>query len=397
MSSIPNRLLASIPKRLRLQPQWVEHGPDGTAFIVTETGCWLSLHDGESTLHIEVRAALGVRDAETAVAFCDDRNQFALVGRWLYDPEFGAVALVADLHLSSVPAADLEAVATELVAELINAVSTVQGKGAVQRDLRGRKAVPALRGKVRNTRNRTDEHLPCVTYPRGATADVAECTLILTQDTLLEPLLGWDVEHQDGQTVADHEDGSRLLLQVAQHPYAGWGVVVSLRPSWIARPAVLNELNVRSQLGLGRWATVHDWVEHRVFLPNALLEAAGSDAWAPAMLVLDVVASIVAQRSDIPVEGRGLHRPVWPGDDLGAERARRDPWNDACDEDDPEWYAIYLDMFGRMGTLTEASYRNWLALLTDEDLADPGTAGFIGFMEARMRDRQAQQNHVHDS
>ena len=175
------------------------------------------------------------------------------------------------------------------------------------------------------------------------------------------------------------------------HPYAGWGLVVSLRPSWVADAAGLNELNVRAQVGLGRWTTVHDWVEHQVFLPSALLEAAGADVWAPAMLVLDVVASLAAQRSPIPCEGRGLHRPVWPGDDLGAERARRDPWNDAREEDDPEWYAIYLDMFGRMGTLTEASYRRWLALLTKVALADPGTAGFIGFMEARMDDHRARQ------
>jgi len=391
MSFTPHRLLSSIPKRLRLQPRWFEHDPDGTQFVVTETGCWLSLVDHHSTLHVEVRTALGVHDADTAVAFCDDRNQFALVGRWLYDSNAGVVALVADLPLRSVPEADLETVATEVVAEMINAVSTVQDKGAVQRDLNGRKAVSALRGKVRNTRNRTDEHLPCVTYPRGATADVAESTLILTQDALLEPLLDWAVEHQQVQTVADHEDGSRLLLQVAQHPYAGWGLVVSLRPLWTADPGKLNELNARSQVGLGRWTTVHDWVEHRTFLPNALLEAAGSGVWAPAQLVLDVIASQTAQRTDIPHEGKGLQRPIWPGDGLGAGHARRDPWNDAREENDPEWYAIYLDTFGRMGTLTEPSYRSWVALLHDEDRRDQRTAGFITFMEARLDDHRLRQ------
>ena len=68
-------------------------------------------------------------------------------------------------------------------------------------------------------------------------------------------------------------------------------------------------------------------------------------------------------------------------------RRRRDLWNDGRDDDDPEWYAIFLDVFGRMCTLTEPSYRRWHARLTEDDLADAGTAGFIGFMEARIHDR----------
>lgn len=252
MSAPAHQLLADIPRRLKLQPQWVEHSPDGTSFVVTETGCWLSVPD-DTSLHVEVRAATDVRDAQRAVAFCDDRNQFALVGRWVYDSDAGVVALVGDLPLTAPPAYDLGAVATEVVAEMVNAVSQVQYVSAPQRDLGGRKAVPALRGNIRGTRNRTDEHLPRHTYPRGADPERAQTALILTQDVLLLPLIDWVVDHQDGETVADHEDGSRLLLRVARHPHAGWGLVVSLLPSWTADVAALNELNARlSPAGLGR-------------------------------------------------------------------------------------------------------------------------------------------------
>lgn len=129
-------------------------------------------------------------------------------------------------------------------------------------------------------------------------------------------------------------------------------------------------------------------MEHRAFLTNALLEAAGTDVWAPAELVVEVVESLTAQRSRLPGDGRGLQRPLWPGDDLAATHARRDPWNDARDDDDPEWYAIYLDLFGRMGRLTEPSYQAWCDLLTEQDKTEAGTAGFIDFMEARIFDRE---------
>jgi hypothetical protein len=373
-------MLIGITSRLKLEPNWVRHGSDGTSLVVTETGCWLSMLD-ERTLHIEARAATALTDPALAVEFCDDRNQFALVGRWLYDHANGVAALVLDLCLDPTAGYDVEAVASEAVAEIINAVATVQYVCAPQRDLTGRKAVPALHGKVRGSRHPVDEHLPRHTYRLGSDPDAAHRALTLTQDVVLEPLLEWDVDHQTEQSVADHKDGSRLLLRAAQHPHAGWGLVVSLRPTWTTTPAGLNDLNSRAGLGWGRWVTVPDGVEHRAFLPNALLQAAGTDAWAPAQLVVDVIESALAQRTSIPAEGSAVQRPVWPGDDLGAEQARRDPWHDPSD-DDPEsdWSAVYLDRFGRMATITESSFDAWLDLLTQQDKADPSTAGFIDFM-----------------
>jgi len=379
-------LLATITRRLKLQPQWVHHTPEGTAFIVTETGCWVSLGD-KGDLHVEIRVATEVLDAATAEAFCDARNHMALLGRWLYASDSGVIALVADLPIRTAPAFDIAAVATELVAELICAAGTVQFKSAPQRDLDGYKAVPTIRGKIRSTRNRTDEHLPRHTYPRGSDPAVAEEALILAQDILLIPLLEWSVEHESGSTVATHADGTQLLLQVAQHPHAGWGLVASLRPSWTADRAALNELNAAAGTGLTHWTANGDTVENRVFIPNAVIEASKTDAWSSAQLVVGIVEKLITQNVRTPAGGSGLQRPTWPGDDLTSASRRREPWNDGRVDDDPDWYGIYLDMFGRMATLTEPSYRAWFDRLTLEDLEDSTTARFIAFMEARMHDR----------
>jgi hypothetical protein len=381
-------LLAKIPRRLKLQAQWVEHTPDGTAFIVTETGCWLSV--GDSVLHVEIRVAVDVWDGARAAEFCDQRNHYALLGRWVYDAASSVVALVADIPLPDQPTFDLPAVATEIVAELINAAATVQFMSAPQRDLDGYKAVPALRGKIRSTRNRTDEHLPNYTYPRGSDPAVAEETLILTQDILLIPLLGWDVEHEAGRTLAEHRDGSVLLIQVAQHPHAGWGLVVSLQPPWTAHVDAMNALNASAgSAGLTYWTANGSAVENRLFLPNAALESCRGDTWGAAEFVVSIVETVSNQRGSTPQGGPALLRPTWPGDDVTtAYRRRRDLWNDGREDDAPEWYAIFLDVFGRMCTLTEPSYRRWHARLKADDLADAGTAGFINFMQERMLDRE---------
>jgi len=73
-----------------------------------------------------------------------------------------------DLPLDEQATFDVPALATEIVAELVNAAGTVQFMSAPQRDLDGYKAVPALHGEICPIRNPTDEHLPIHTYPRGA-------------------------------------------------------------------------------------------------------------------------------------------------------------------------------------------------------------------------------------
>jgi hypothetical protein len=381
-------LLAEVVRRLHVHEQWLQHTAEGTAFVVTETGCWLSIAD-EKTLHIEIRVAVDVRDAERAAVFCDDRNHLALLGRWLHDPTSGIVALVADLPIGDGASFDVPALATELVAELLNAAGTVQFMSAPQRDLDGYKAVPALHGEICLIRNPTDAHLPNHTYLRGAEPDVAEETLILAQDIMLIPLLGWAVEHEMRRTIAEHPDGSLLLMEVAPHPHAGWGLVASLRPPWTADVNTLNTLNAADgSAGLTHWTLNGEWVENRLFVPNATLEAAIDDTWGAAQFVVAIIETLSNHRGIAPEGVCALQRPAWPGDDLTTTyRRRRDLWNDFRDEDDPEWYAIFLDVFGRTCTLTEPSYRRWYARLDNEDLAHDGTRGFISFMEARMHDR----------
>lgn len=380
--------LDAIPRRLHVRPEWTHHSDRGTAFLVEETGCWISI--SEDTLHIEVRAALQVHDLDTAVSFCDARNNLALVGRWVYDAAHGVVALVADLALADGAGFDAEAVAVELVAELVNAVSTVMFKSAPQRMLNGTKATPCLDGTFPTTRNRTNEHLPRVVYPLGQDQDTAIGALAMSQDVLLEPLLDFAVEHYESLTVAEREDGARLVLRAAQHPVAGWGLVIALRPAWTADPVHLNTLNMRAagtgEHVLGRWTTNVDTVEHRLFLTNAMLQAAGP-VWQQASFVAQLVARLSDQPGGSGTDDAAVQRPGWPGDELAIARARRQPWNDHRDDDDPEWYAIYLDTFERGSTLTEPSYRAWLQRLEPGDEQDPSTARFIAFMDARIQDR----------
>ena len=128
MSSATQRLashplLATIPSRLLVPSAQIDHTPTGTAFTVSETGCWLTVTDG--VLHIEVRVAVGVTETQAAQQFCADRNELALVGRWAYDEAAGVLTLVADLALSQTSSYDVESVAVEIVGELVNAASTV--------------------------------------------------------------------------------------------------------------------------------------------------------------------------------------------------------------------------------------------------------------------------------
>lgn len=392
-------LLEEIPRRLAVEDDWVHHTAKGTSFVVTETGVWLPLTggsgEGPTHLHVEVRVAVDVTDSALAQSFCDERNHLVLVGRWFHDPQHRIVAIAADIPLLAEQGGDDAGVATEVVGELLNAASTVQYCSAPQRDLAGAKAIPAVQGRIRTTRGLADEYLPRVTFPAGEAPDAADEALILAQDGLILTLLDWYVEHDERETVAERPDGARLVLQVRQHPHAGWGVVISGRPSWNADLAAISDLNGSNhRAGLTRWTRNDDWVENRVFLPNALLRAAGEDVWASSRLVVAVLLNVIEHLDDHAARASALERPVWPADELAADHRRREPWNDGRPEDDPEWYAIYLDEFGRMGNLTEPSYRRWLRTLRDADRDSEPTAGFVRFMEARLSDRNIRSGNT---
>lgn len=385
MSAAATALLDALPLRLGVAPRWVERHPDAVAFVAGETGCWLFAQ--QDLLHVEVRVAVLARDRQAALRFCDDRNHRALVGRWVLDEEAGVVALVADLPAPDDAAWDVEPVAVEAAAEMINAVATVQYYSSTLAAAVGPKALAAIRGEFWDSPNAVHEHLPTHTYALGATGDVAEQALVLAQDIMLIPLLDWHVDN-DSDALRAHKDGTRLLLQVTRHPIAGWGLVVSVSPPWTTDLDELGELNLsadpRKHL-LGHWTSNGDIVEHRMFLSNALLEACGP-GWAPANLICELVTALARQPDEAGVASAVL-RPHWPGDDLAQVRVRREPWNDHRPDDDPEWYAVFLDMLGRMGTMTEPSYRVWQAQLTEEDRDDPRVTRFCSFMDARMADR----------
>ena len=390
MPKASHPLLAAITARLHLTTAQVDHSPTGTAFVVSETGCWLTVTD--RVLHVEVRVAVGVTETLAAREFCADRNGFALVGRWVYDETAGVLALVADLALAETASYDVESVAVEIVAELVNAAGTVLFHSAALAALGGVKATPAVNGAFVRQRNRTDEHLPNVTYPLGAEPDPAIAALLLAQDVLVVPLLGWgDVIHAVGELTAERSDGHRLILRVAQHPSAEWGLVLSVRVPGAPEVRELNRLNLQAApVGrhlLSRWVEHGGAVEHRLFLTNAVLLAAALEPGGAGELICQLVTDLGALLTgspSSPPERSALVRPVWPDEDKAIALARQTPWHERQAEADPRRFVVSLDRLGRMVTLTEPGYRAWRATLLPRDLKVAGVAGFIAFMEREI-------------
>ena len=385
-------LLAALATRLHVTAAQVDHTPTGTAFVVSETGCWLTVSDG--ALHIEVRVALGVTEPLAAREFCADRNEYALVGRWVYDETSGVLAVVAHLALPETPSYDVESVAVELVAELVNAAGTVIFHSAALAALGGVKATPAVNGTFGRQRNRTDEHLPNVTYPLGAEPDPAITALLQAQAVLVVPLLGWgDVLHAVGELSAERSDGQRLLLRVAQHPSAGWGLVLSVRVPGDLDARELNDANLRAAPAgrhlLSRWVDHGSALEHRLFLTNAVLIAAGLEPGGAGELICELVTDLGALLSPALLspatpDRSAVVRPVWPDDERAVMQARQTPWHEHRADGDPRWFAISLDRLGRMVTLTDPGYRAWRATLLPQDLKAPGVVGFTAFMKREI-------------
>lgn len=391
-------LLAALPARLHVDPAWIDHRPDGTAFVLGETGCWLSVRDG--ALHLEIRVLLGVTDSAAAQAFCSDHNDLALVGRWLHDEATGVLALVADLALTHDRTYDVEALAAELLGELLSTVGSLLYYSTDLAVVPGVRCTPLIRGVLPDGRNPHDDHLFTHTHPRGRTPDAARRALDAAQQVLVIPLLDWgNVQHTEDLTVAARSDGHCLVLRVIEHPDAGWGLAVSVRVPWTGDLAALGAHNLRAastgQHLLSRWVDCGASVEHRLFLTNAALEAAGGEGAGAAELLCELVTDLALARTPATVTmtatatraatGAGpdrrpaVLRPVWPGDDLATTLARQTPFNAGGKLEDR--FVAILDRFGRPTHLTETSHQAWLATLLPADLDDPKVCWYLAIME----------------
>ena len=95
-------MLQPLFDRLAIEDTWILAEPHGAGFVVGELGTWLTL--GTSTqrtplLHVEVRVGVDTPDDDRPSLFCNNRNNLALIGRWIHDPTTRTVALVASLPL----------------------------------------------------------------------------------------------------------------------------------------------------------------------------------------------------------------------------------------------------------------------------------------------------------
>ncbi|MDQ1499409.1 MAG: hypothetical protein QOI86_2749 [Actinomycetota bacterium] len=398
---------AAIVAALGIEPEWSVAGPEGWGFVAGELGTWLAVHrpeDGPAWLHVEVRLARDVPDGPATWAFLDDRNNKALVGRWIHDPSTGAVALAADLPLAAVDGAGLP-YAVEVVAGMVNTAETLALLSAPQRDLGGAKALTLVGGRRRPSWHAVCEHLPRRVYPAGRRDRVPSEVLTLVQDSFLSILPGWLADHDALETMAEAEDGSLLVVRAARHPHAGWGLMVVLGgerygcdpDDGALYAAALNRRESALAVGpvgaagppaAGCWTHYGAGLEYRLFLPAALL-AAVDDLFAPVAFVGACVRDVAA-RADATLTDRDpppaavpiLERAAWPGDDEAATAARRDPINDGLDI--PE-ASIYLDMLGRACAITDASFALWRSRLVPGDHDE--VAGFIRFCESCIADR----------
>jgi hypothetical protein len=93
ISDLPQRIIDA----LRIEVEWTVHEPDGfgLGFVAGELGVWLATRDDDrlSALHIEVRVARHVPDGPDVRKFCETRNHYGLVGRWVHDAATVTVSL----------------------------------------------------------------------------------------------------------------------------------------------------------------------------------------------------------------------------------------------------------------------------------------------------------------
>src|SRR5581483_11511421 len=148
---------------------------------------------------------------------------------------------------------------------------------------------------------------PRPVYPAGQSDAVPAEILSVVQDSLVDTLAGWHVEHGEQETLARAADGTLLLVRVARHPHAGWGLMVAVGgdlyrcdPETAGRFAAgqnrVESDRARRGPSPGCWTYNGAGLEYRAFLPAALLDAEANRV-AAAGFVLAVVSAI-ARRGD---------------------------------------------------------------------------------------------------
>ncbi|HSP38092.1 MAG TPA: hypothetical protein VLR26_10090 [Frankiaceae bacterium] len=217
-------------------------------------------------------------------------------------------------------------------------------------------------------------------------------------DELLYVLPDYDVEPEDeGQgCLAVSDSGMWLRLRAARHPSVGWGVMIALSGEpWAGQEADVlptalnasrNDQTWSHRWAAGTWLFNGAGLEHRVFLPTALLDRLpGIEA---VELVHELVAEVAAREGAPATAGSEptALRRGWPDDADAAVQARREPINDGVDSEAPD-LSIYLDRLGRACGITDASFRTWVRRLPTEDLADERVRSFRQFGEACITDR----------
>jgi hypothetical protein len=386
--------LQCLLSELGIKPDWTVVGSDGVGFVAADLGTWLSVSespDGSAWLTAQTRVALDVPDTSRNWRVIDERNGRSAIGRWVLDD--GVVALTA-----SVPASAPLALLAAVVSDIVSAAETAAFLGWAQRDLGGRKALTLVNGAGRNSAHPVASYRHEVVVPAGQSSAAALEVVTWAMDELLFVLPDHDVEPEDdGQgCLAISDAGMWLRLRAAQHPSLGWGVMIALSGErWAGQEADV----LRRALNANRTepARAHRWaagtwlfngagLEHRIFLPSALLDPL------PGIEAVTVVQELVAEvagREEAPAAARPASpalRRGWPHDDRAAVQARREPINDGVECDAPD-LSIYLDRLGRACGITDASFHAWERRLTAEDHEHDRVASFRQFAEARIADR----------
>ncbi len=405
----PDPVAHRIVEALRIEREWTVSEGDAAGFVAGELGTWLMVKPsaaGTPILRIEVRLAGDVPDAPATWRFLDACNNTALIGRWVHDSSAGVVALVADLPLGeSMPLA----YAREALAQMVGTAETLAYLSAPQRELQAGKALTLVGGRRRESCHPVAGHLRQKVYPAGTSEQVPGRLLPQVQDQLPSALPGWSIDQEARGSVAKAADGSRLLAGLAQHPTAGWGVIVSLGgENYVCDeadgPVYAAALNAGESVlsivtpGPGCWTACGAALEYRVFLTAALLAADEAVGAAPEFVttVVQLVAAhadtMLLDREANPTDGLVVERPTWPGDAEAHVLARRDPINDGLDDEavlanDGLARATYVDGLERACTITDESFDRWRSRLVPEDLGDEKVSAFIRFGEERFAGR----------
>ncbi|MCW2903369.1 MAG: hypothetical protein JWO67_5634 [Streptosporangiaceae bacterium] len=396
ISDLPQRIIDA----LRIEVEWTVHEPDGfgLGFVAGELGVWLATRDDDrlSALHIEVRVARHVPDGPDVRKFCETRNHYGLVGRWVHDAATATVSLVADLPSFNAdgPEAGLVEVWAEYVAHMIATAESAAFRSLPQLGMGGQKALTLVGGQRRKPSDRFVNRLADI-VELGKDAEAAEEVMELLRQT--PPVVhgragsSWLISHESPVIALRCLDGEVISIFAAQHPTFGWGIMIAAGQDpeklWLDDdPELIASLNrtavQRGGLAPGSW-TQGQHVEHRMFISNTLLRAAGSPQtahFAVSEFVTETAVQLRRSRITVEQETPALVRPAWPDDDRADVLARRDPFNDGIDNPD---VAIYLDLFGRGCGITQRSFELWESRLTDDDRTDPRVAGFTKFVRAR--------------